>query len=69
MKVPRSLDDVFRRVKNEQESQGGPEGIRLHVSYVEVYKDELRDLLAVEGYADGGGGQIQIREDENGLTG
>ena len=66
--IPRSLANIFCHVREMERK--GLERFRLHVSYIEVYKEELRDLLAVEGYADrGGGSQIHIREDENSLTG
>lgn len=39
----------------------------LRVSYVEIYKEELRDLLHDESYVSNK--EIHIREDEDGRTG
>ena len=58
---PRALDELFHLL----ESLSPSVELRVAVSYVEIYKEELRDLL------DGGGvaQPLVIREDEQGNTG
>ena len=62
----RALDDLFQQLPSNTTSS-------VCVSYIEIYKDELRDLL-VGVASDGGGmaserGGVVIREDSQGNTG
>ena len=49
--------------KDEGVASSERESCRLSVSYVEVYKEEIRDLLSDDD------NEINIREDESGRTG
>ena len=65
--IPRTLQDLFGYLKEGVVTDGGVaderEACQLSVSYVEVYKEEIRDLLS-DNESD-----INIREDESGRTG
>ena len=68
--IPRALHDLFRYVKegvvsskDEGVASSERESCQLSVSYVEVYKEEIRDLLSDDD------NEINIREDESGRTG
>ena len=61
--IPAALSDIFDMVKKKVES-GDITGYYVRISYVEVYKEEMRDLLA----DDMDGRLLNIREDENGRT-
>jgi hypothetical protein len=62
----RALDELFRLVGTRSPSSPALARYRITLSYIEIYKEELRDLLD-------GGGVVQqplvIREDEQGNTG
>ena len=61
--IPQTIKDIFDRVKKDEMC-----GVKyqLGVSYVEIYKDEIRDLLLTDSDC---GCVITIREDEHGKTG
>ena len=40
--MPRSFDDVFRRIENDSEETQ----FLIRASYLEIYNEEIRDLLA-----------------------
>lgn len=63
----RALDELFQLVESRSPTA---QQYRIIISYIEIYKEELRDLLDGGGVA---GGVVQqplvIREDEQGNTG
>lgn len=62
----RALDELFCLV----ESRSSTAQCRVTVSYIEIYKEELRDLLDGGGMVGGVAQQpLVIREDEQGNTG
>ncbi len=62
----RSLEELFNCIVSKKvEFQH-----TVHVSYLEIYKEELRDLLLSGGVAEGvGPHELHIRETEGGNTG
>jgi len=65
MSVFRALEELFESVrlkKAEFEYQ-------IFVSYIEIYKEELRDLLWTDVGVGAGLHEMHIREDEQGSTG
>ena len=67
----RSLEEVFERIADKRESSQ----YTVNVSYLEIYKEELRDLLCggggggIGGVAGAGPAELHIRETEGGNTG
>ena len=63
--IRRSLEEVFDCIVSKKaEFQ-----YSVSVSYLEIYKEELRDLLCGVGMAGEGPGELHIRETEGGNTG
>ncbi|KAM6364042.1 kinesin-like protein KIF27 isoform 2-T2 [Pluvialis apricaria] len=57
--IPRAIQELFRRI-----SENRTIDFHVKVSYIEVYKEELRDLLELETSVK----ELHIREDEKGNT-
>uniref|UniRef100_A0A8C4RYJ3 Kinesin motor domain-containing protein n=1 Tax=Erpetoichthys calabaricus TaxID=27687 RepID=A0A8C4RYJ3_ERPCA len=58
--IPRAINEIFQSISEHQNTE-----FTVKVSYIEVYKEELRDLLGHETSSK----DIHIREDEKGNTG
>eukprot|EP00795_Rhopilema_esculentum_P013146 gene13144-3938_t len=58
--LPRAINDIFKII--EERSKGAL--YRLKVSFIEIYKEEVKDLLEFQG----DGKDLHIREDEKGNT-
>ncbi|NXL54129.1 KIF27 protein, partial [Podilymbus podiceps] len=57
--IPRAIQELFRHISENRNID-----FHVKVSYIEVYKDELRDLLQLETSVK----ELHIREDEKGNT-
>ncbi|KAG2466284.1 KIF27 protein, partial [Polypterus senegalus] len=57
--IPRAINEIFQSISEHQNTE-----FTVKVSYIEVYKEELRDLLGHETSSK----DIHIREDEKGNT-
>lgn len=58
--IPRAIQEIFQSIS------GNPNiDFKIKVSYIEVYKEDLRDLLELETSMK----DLHIREDEKGNTG
>lgn len=58
--IPRAIQDIFQHIAVKHNSD-----FTVKASYIEVYKEELRDLLEL----DTSSKDMHIREDEKGNTG
>lgn len=58
--IPRAIQELFQHISEHHNIN-----FRVKVSYIEVYKEELRDLLDLETSVK----ELHIREDEKGNTG
>ena len=58
--IPRAIQELFQHI-----SENPNVDFQVKVSYIEVYKEELRDLLELETSVK----ELHIREDEKGNTG
>lgn len=58
--IPRAIQELFHHVSEHRNID-----FHVKVSYIEVYKEELRDLLDLESSVK----ELHIREDEKGNTG
>lgn len=65
MLIFRSLEEIFETVVGKK----GIFQFTISVSYLEIYKEELRDLLWGVGVAGEGSRELHIRETEGGNTG
>lgn len=65
--IPRVLHDIFARMDEERRAQP-PERrkFRLHLSYLEIYREEARDLLSP--HSDTAPAPLSIREDGAGIA-
>ena len=63
--IPRSISEIFSRAAALKEERGGTWNYSIKGSFIELYNEELIDLLS---YDDMGGGRrdVQIREDKHG---
>lgn len=63
--IPRSISEIFTRAAALKEERAGSWSYNIKGSFVELYNEELIDLLS---YDDAGGGhrEVQIREDKHG---
>lgn len=64
--IPRAIEEIFHVLKETEEEVDRElrqkAASELRVSYIEVYKEEVRDLIS-------DGSDVHIREDESGQTG
>lgn len=58
--IPRAIQEIFQNI-----SENPSTDFKVKVSYIEVYKEDLRDLLELETSVK----DLHIREDEKGNTG
>lgn len=58
--IPRAIQELFQHISENHKID-----FHVKVSYIEVYKEELRDLLELETSVK----ELHIREDEKGNTG
>lgn len=58
--IPRAIQEIFQNI-----SENPSIDFNIKVSYIEVYKEDLRDLLELETSVK----DLHIREDEKGNTG
>lgn len=58
--IPRAIQELFQHISENRNID-----FHVKVSYIEVYKEELRDLLELETSVK----ELHIREDEKGNTG
>lgn len=58
--IPRAIQEIFQNI-----SENPSIDFKIKVSYIEVYKEDLRDLLELETSVK----DLHIREDEKGNTG
>lgn len=58
--IPRAIQEIFKNIFENPRTD-----FKIKVSYIEVYKEDLRDLLELETSMK----DLHIREDEKGNTG
>ena len=63
--IPRSVSTIFARCRELKEERGGTWNYSIKGSFIEIYNEDLVDLLSPD---EGGGGRrdVQIREDKQG---
>lgn len=63
--IPRSIATIFARAREMKEAKGGAWTFSIKGSFIELYNEDLIDLLSTD---DGTGGrrEVQIREDKDG---
>lgn len=62
--IPRAVSTIFTRARKLKEERGGAWNYNIKGSFVELYNEDLLDLLSDEG--SGGRREVQIREDKDG---
>jgi kinesin family protein 4/21/27 len=63
--VPRAVATIFARARELRDERAGAWNFSLKGSFIEVYNEDLLDLLADETSV-GGRREVQIREDKHG---
>lgn len=61
--IPRAVSTIFARCRELKQERGDSWQYSLRGSFIELYNEDLIDLLNME---DGAGKQVQIREDKQG---
>ncbi|KAL0565629.1 hypothetical protein V5O48_016394 [Marasmius crinis-equi] len=63
--IPRAVSTIFAQARQLKEDRGGSWNYSLKGSFIEIYNEDLIDLLSMD---DGAGGrrEVQIREDKDG---
>ena len=61
--IPRAVSTIFARCRELKEERGGAWNYSLKGSYIEIYNEDLIDLLVDDS---GGRRDVQIREDKQG---
>jgi kinesin family protein 4/21/27 len=61
--IPRAVSTIFKRARDLKTERGGAWNYSLKGSFIEIYNEELADLLAADEY---GRRDVQIREDKYG---
>ncbi|OCH92129.1 kinesin [Obba rivulosa] len=62
--IPRAVSTIFTRCKELKEERGSAWNYSIKGSFIEIYNEDLIDLLGVDG--SGGRSEVQIREDKQG---
>ena len=63
--IPRAVSTIFARARQLKEERGGAWNYNLKGSFIEIYNEDLIDLLSVDD-ATGMKREVQIREDKDG---
>lgn len=63
--IPRAVSTIFSRARKLKEERGGAWNYNIKGSFVELYNEDLLDLLSVD-EGSGGRREVQIREDKDG---
>lgn len=62
--IPRAVSTIFSRCRELKEERGSAWSYSLKGSFIEIYNEDLIDLLGMDG--SGGRSEVQIREDKQG---
>jgi kinesin family protein 4/21/27 len=63
--IPRAVASIFSRARQLKEERGGAWTYNIRGSFIEIYNEDLIDLLALDDLT-GGRREVQIREDKDG---
>ena len=63
--IPRAVANIFARAKQLKEERGSAWTFNIKGSFIEIYNEDLIDLLALDDVS-GGRREVQIREDKDG---
>lgn len=63
--IPRAVSTIFSRAKHIKEERGGAWNYSIKGSFIEIYNEDLIDLLSLDDTS-GGRREVQIREDKDG---
>lgn len=63
--IPRAISTIFSRAKQLKEERGGAWTYSIKGSFIEIYNEDLLDLLSVDDTT-GFKREVQIREDKDG---
>ncbi|KAG6862051.1 hypothetical protein C0995_007181 [Termitomyces sp. Mi166 len=63
--IPRAVSNIFSSAKQLKEERGGTWNHSVKGSFIEIYNEDLIDLLSLDDLA-GGRREVQIREDKDG---
>lgn len=63
--IPRAVSHIFTRARQVKEERGAAWSFSIKGSFVELYNEDLIDLLNMDD-ASGGKREVQIREDKDG---
>ena len=63
--IPRAVATIFSRARELREERAGAWNFSLKGSFIEIYNEDLLDLLADE-HSPSGRREVQIREDKHG---
>lgn len=63
--IPRAVSTIFSRAKQLKEERGGAWNYNVKGSFIEIYNEDLIDLLSIEDSV-GGRREVLIREDKDG---
>lgn len=64
--IPRAVSTIFQRARKVKEERGASWNYNIKGSFVELYNEDLLDLLSDDGTGSGGRREVQIREDKDG---
>jgi DNA replication protein DnaC len=64
--IPRAVSTIFSRIRELKEERGAAWSYSLKGSFIEIYNEDLIDLLTVDEHGTGGRRDVQIREDKHG---
>lgn len=63
--IPRAVSGIFSRARQLKEERGGSWNYNIKGSFIEIYNEDLIDLLSLDDTV-GGRREVQIREDKDG---
>lgn len=63
--IPRAVSTIFARARRLKEERGAAWNYSIKGSFVELYNEDLLDLLSIDDTS-GGRREVQIREDKDG---